>query len=132
ELDVRLWVKANRPGIQLFARVVLPRSRDPQGQPLVAVLPGGIYQNAGTWQALELAQVPALLETVGRGLRVTYGPNVDLREAYVDRLLLNVAGGPGLTAIWIDDLHVAGLVETKTAARPAFRPVSTSMSGDTQ
>ena len=30
ELNVSLWVKANRPGIQLLCRVVLPREHDPQ------------------------------------------------------------------------------------------------------
>ena len=38
ELSVSLWVKANRPGIQLLCRVVLPQERDPRNadQPLTA------------------------------------------------------------------------------------------------
>src|SRR5262249_38521116 len=30
ELNISLWVKANRPGMQLLCRVVLPRERDPK------------------------------------------------------------------------------------------------------
>ena len=36
------------------------------------------------------------------------GPSVDGREAYVERVVLNVYGGPGVTNVWIDDLEVAG------------------------
>ena len=36
ELNISLWVKANRPGMQLFCRVILPKERDPKNldQPL--------------------------------------------------------------------------------------------------
>jgi len=42
------------------------------------------------------------------------GPNVDGREAYVDTVLLNIYGGPGVTNVWIDDLDVAGYVGIST------------------
>ena len=40
ELNVSLWVKANRPGIQLLCRVVLPQEHDPQNldQPLTTLI----------------------------------------------------------------------------------------------
>ena len=46
-----------------------------------------------------------------------FGPQVDDREAYVDAVLLNVYGGPGVTNVWIDDLEVAG--PRRLGARPA-------------
>ena len=36
--------------------------------------------------------------------------NVDGREAYVSRVLLNIYGGPGVTNVWTDDLEVFGHV----------------------
>ena len=35
---------------------------------------------------------------------------VDVREAYLDRLVLNIYSGSGPTRLWIDDLEVAGFV----------------------
>ncbi len=43
-------------------------------------------------------------------LRAQHGPQVDDHEAYIDRVLLNVYGGPGTTTVSIDDLEVTGIV----------------------
>ena len=54
--------------------------------------------------------MPRLLARQIRSLHNQLGPNVDGREAYVDAVLLNVYGGPGVTNVWIDDLDIAGYV----------------------
>ena len=56
ELNASVWIKANRPGIRLMARVVLPRERDPNNLDarLTTVLRGDAYQLTGRWQRLEL------------------------------------------------------------------------------
>lgn len=125
ELTARVWLKANRPGIQLLAQVVLPRSRDRQGNPLTMLATGSFYTQPGGWQELTLTGIPAQIERESRSLRFTFGPSVDLREAYVDRLILNV-GGRGVTTLMIDDLEVTGIAELGTVASPAFRPISTA------
>jgi hypothetical protein len=120
ELQVSVWVKADRPGLQILARAVLPRSKDPRtGRPITTLLAGSGYTQAGSWQQLRLENVPQLLERQQRALRVQYGPQVDAREAYLDRVVLNVYGGPGVTNVWIDDLEIAGLVGQPPEAAPA-------------
>ena len=118
-----LWVKADRPGIQLAARIVLPRSLNPRSrQPLTAVVYGSSYTTVGRWQQLRLEDIPRLLTRETRALRAEYGPSVDPREAYVEQILLNVYGGPGVTNVWIDDLDIAGwatLPNTPDPAAPA-------------
>src|SRR5487761_1426845 len=48
ELQPSLWVRANRPGIQLFARVVFPRTADPHtGKPLSRLVGGSRYTQQG-------------------------------------------------------------------------------------
>jgi hypothetical protein len=125
ELQAQIWVKANRPGVQLFARVVLPRSLDASGEPVATFVAGSVYTKVGAWQALELKQLPAQIQASLPALRVAHGPHVDAREAFVDRMLLNVSAGRGTTAVWLDDLQVEGIVAPETDARPSFRPVST-------
>ncbi len=120
ELSPSVWIKSDRPGMQLAARLVLPRTKDPQtGQSVASLLYGSSYTDVGRWQQLRIVDVPRLRDREVRSLRTQLGPGVDGREAYVDRLLLNVYGGPGTTNVWIDDLDVAGHV-----AAPVTAPVA--------
>ncbi|MGD0518711.1 MAG: hypothetical protein ABSA26_14345, partial [Thermoguttaceae bacterium] len=113
ELMPSLWIKSDRSGMQLLARVVLPRSIDPKtGRPVFTLVAGTSYTDAGRWQELRITDVPRLLARQVRYLHGQLGPNVDEREAYIDAVLLNVYGGPGVTNVWIDDLDVAGYVST--------------------
>ncbi|HEX3726330.1 MAG TPA: hypothetical protein VHV08_08805, partial [Pirellulales bacterium] len=120
ELVTSVWVKADRPGLQLAVRVALPRSVDSRtGKPLTTLMRGTAYTQVGSWQRLEVGGIPQLLERQARVLRSQFGPQVDPHEAYVDRIFLNVYGGPGLTNAWIDDLEVSGVVPAQaTGAGP--------------
>ncbi len=127
ELSPNVWVKSDRPGIQLAIRIVLPRSTDPKsGKPLAAIITGTAYNDVGRWQRLQIAGIPTLLTRQVHVLRMQFGPQVDDREAYVDCILLNVHSGPGITNVWIDDLEVAGYAATGTAPSeeqgPALSP----------
>ena len=124
ELAPSVWIKSDRPGLQILARVVLPRTEDPRsGQPVSTLLAGTSYTQVGHWQQLRLDAIPALLDRRVRVLRMQLGPGVDTREAYVDQILLNVYGGPGKTDAWIDDLEIAGYVGSPSGMP---RPIATS------
>lgn len=106
-----LWVKADRTGLQLLARVVLPRTRDPQtGGPMTVLLRGDVYDRSGLWQQLTIREADQLLERQVRVLRSQFGPDVDAREAYADLLVVNAYGGTGVTNLWIDDLELLGQI----------------------
>ena len=118
ELKPFLWVKATRPNIQLYARVVLPRTNDPvENGPMTVLLPGPVYLNEGSWQKLDFSNMrqslPELLEEAVWKLRTKYEQPVDSGEAYLDKLVLNVYTGPGTSTIWIDDVEVAGAVSAQ-------------------
>lgn len=111
DLAPSVWVRSDRPGIQLAVRIVLPRTINPQtGQPVTTIIVGDSYNNVGQWQQLRLTGIPQLLTRQVRVLRMQRGPQVDDHEAYVDALLLNVYSGPATSNVWIDDLDVAGHV----------------------
>jgi hypothetical protein len=123
ELAPSVWVKSDRPGLQLEVRVVLPRSEDPRtGRPVVTVLSGASYNDVGRWQQLRLDDLPLLLNRQIRVLRTQIGPSVDGREAYLGEILLNVYGGPGATTVWIDDLNIAGYAEQGPTPEVASLP----------
>ncbi len=115
ELMPTLWIKADRPGMQLMARVVLPRTVDPRTSRAVSTLiRGSSYTTPGRWQQLRIDNFPQQLARQTWALRTQYGPAVDPREAYVEEIVLNVYGGPGATSVLIDDLDIAGYVGPPT------------------
>jgi hypothetical protein len=121
ELIAALWVKANRPGTQLLARVVLPHERDPKNlaQPLTTLLRGDGYQTAGRWQRVELRQPVRLLQQQQQLLRAELRRDVSIADAYIDQLVLNVYGGPGLTRVWTDDLEIGPVLDLKKNEPPS-------------
>ncbi len=127
ELVPSVWIKSDRAGLQIMARVVLPRTEDPRtGSPITTLVRGTSYSHVGRWQQLHIKQIPLLLNRAMRVLRMQIGPNVDGREAFVDRVRINVYGGPGETNVWIDDLDIAGHVKRPptTSASASTKPVT--------
>ena len=127
ELRPSIWICADRPGIQFFAEVTLPRTLDPRtAKPLTTNVFGTAYTTAGRWQQLEIVDFPRMVARQVRILRSQLAMNVDGREAYVSRVLLNIYGGPGVTNVWTDDLEVFGHVPSVVQRRapapgPAWR-----------
>jgi hypothetical protein len=123
ELSARLYLRCNRPGAQLLARLVLPKERNPQNldEPLTTILRGDIYQESNRWQRLELRRPASLAKQQQPIMRARLQRNVDFTDAYVDRLILNVYSGAGLTEVWIDDLEIGPVIDTspfQTTSRP--------------
>jgi hypothetical protein len=120
ELSPTVWVRSDRPGIQLLARVVLPRAEDPRtGRALTTLIRGTSYDKVGSWQRLQIQDAAQLLARQLVVLRSQFGSHVDAREAYLDLLVLNAYGGIGETNLWVDDLEVAGYVSTSVDAPQA-------------
>lgn len=113
DLSASVSVRANRPGVQIVARLVLPRERDPKNldQPLTTLLRGDAYRQVSRWERLELRRPAKLAKDQQQLLRAELKRDVDFTGAYIDRLLLNVYSGPGSTEVWIDDLEVGPLDE---------------------
>ncbi len=120
ELTPSVWVRCDRPGVQLLVRVVLPRTRDPRtGEPLTTLLGGTTYSRSGAWEQLRIGDLPTLLAREVRVLRLQNRTDIDTGEAFVDRLMLNIYTGGGRSQLSIDDLEVTGIV---AGAAPAITP----------
>jgi hypothetical protein len=124
DLSISFWVKANRPGVQLLARLVLPKERNPTNldEPLTTLLRGDLYQPVSRWQRLELRRPAKQAKQQQQIMRSQLKRDVDFTDAYIDRILLNVYAGPGLTEVWIDDLEVGPVLETTPAVQPNIAP----------
>lgn len=123
-LSASVWVKAFRPGVQVKARVVFPRERDPKNPdaPLTALVPGDTYDTPRQWKMLGFGDVEAAMRKLLPVLHARLGRAVDPTGAYLDRIVLNVYAGPGVTEVWVDDLEV-GPVRTDVAPpKPVVDP----------
>jgi hypothetical protein len=116
ELTATLWVRSSRPGIQLRARVVLPKERNPDqiSEPMTVILKGETLTLTNHWQPLKLGPAVKLAKQEQQLMRARLNRDVDFTDAYVDRLILNLYTQPGLIDVYIDDLEI-GPVESDRA-----------------
>ncbi len=115
ELQPEVWIKANRTGIRLLARVVIPKSQAPDGKgPVKVMIEGENYSNIGNWQKLNVGSDQGGLNELFQNqlwlLRTKFGSQLDPTGAYVDLIVLNLYTGPGACDVWVDDLRVQGAV----------------------
>lgn len=122
EMSGSLWLKSNRPGLQLLARIVLPNERDPSNleNRLTTFIRGGTYDKVGRWQRLDLSRPMQLVKQQKQLMQAQLKRPVSFEGAYVDALVLNLYAGPGSTEAWIDDLEV-GPTMVDAPFQPAVR-----------
>ena len=128
DLSANVWVKANRAGIQLQARLVLPRERNPKqiDEPMTVILNGDAYKLTRRWQKLEMNNPVKLMKDQQQLLRTQLRRDIDLTDAYIDRLILNLYTGPGQIDAYIDDLEI-GPVKPIQPPEPKIAPKGTGI-----
>lgn len=113
---------SDQVGVQLAARVVLPRSLDKQtNKPIVTVVRSEKrYETPNSWATLSMEELPLLVKRQARILRATpSSPQIDERGAYIDGLVLVVPGTPEQGSIAIDRLTVHGVLTEAATDRNA-------------
>jgi len=112
ELVLSVWLRADRPGVKLLARVVFPKEVDPDtGQPRFALLKGPQTTRANRWEQLKLAELPKKVKQRQTLFRVQMTRAAfDVAGAYIDRLILDGPVGSGMVTLHVDDVRVAPFV----------------------
>lgn len=108
ELSASVWVNATKAGVQLTARMVLPKERNATkpDEPLTVTLVGDTYKLTPRWQRLELPRPTKLANDAVQKLKIQLGRPIDITDAYIDRLTLNLYTSPGAIDVYIDDLEI--------------------------
>jgi hypothetical protein len=120
ELRVGLYVRSDRAGVRVYARIVLPADVDPETKaPSFVLVAGTIFDRVDRWQKLELVQMMPAIERQARVLRVSTRRRVKLAGAYLERVVVNLLGGPGESQVFLDDLEIEPVSESVLAARAA-------------
>ncbi len=124
-LKATLYVRSNRPGAQIFARVILPEAIDPDtGQPTPLLIAGTSLNASNHWERLEIVGLPLAAERQAWVLRQGTGRPISLKGAYLDSLVVNLYEGSAETEVELDELTVGPLVARSESPR-LTRPAST-------
>ena len=121
ELKPAVRMKSTRAGAQLMVRIVLPNTIAPDSSgPMTTTLYGEKYTSPNQWQTIgfrgEDFDLTELLKKELWFLRRKYGSHINAKEAYVDRVVINLYSGPGDHDVQIDNLEINGLVPVNPLA----------------
>jgi hypothetical protein len=117
DLSVSVFVRANRRGPQVYARVVLPADIDPETKvPSFVLVPGTVFDEADRWQKLEVVHMTPVIERLARVLRVSSRRSVSLAGAYLERVVVDVLASPGQSDVFLDDLEIRPVSKETLAA----------------
>ena len=111
DLNAVIQVMSANEGATIGFRVRYPFLRDPEtGRPVSVVVFGASYTSAGEFAPIGVGAIERAVQLKQVSLRSQYGPESDLQDAYVDAVVINAYGGPGTSAIRLDELRVDGMV----------------------
>jgi len=112
ELQPSVWVRSDKRGIQVSGAHCLSTQRRSQDGRTShgAGRRGQVTPRSKTGSSFVSTTSLGWPRDQARVLRVQLKRDIDIHEAYVDRIYLNIYTGPGRTRIWIDDLEVAGFI----------------------
>lgn len=100
-----------KKGARIGLRVRFPYLRDTETRrPVAVIVYGATYQNPGEFASIGVGSIERPLKLKYVALRKEHGSDADLREPYVDGVVINAYAGPGKTALRISELRVDGLV----------------------
>jgi hypothetical protein len=132
DLSVSVFVRANRGGVRIYGRVVLPADIDPETKaPSFLMVPGTIFDEPDRWQKLELVHILPAMERLARVLRASSRRPVSLDGAYVEQVVLNLLDSPGQSEVFVDDLEISPVPEEVLAAWSTAQTSRDSRAGGT-
>lgn len=128
DLKVSVWVKANRPGMRVGARVVLPQERNAKNldQPVTLLLTGDVYAQTGEWQQLWLRDPKKELAGQSLLLQGEVNRKVNTDGAFIDQLQLNIYSGPGEYQVWMDDIEINPVISNSPGEARSTTPANTA------
>ncbi|WP_149752513.1 hypothetical protein [Rubripirellula obstinata] len=111
DLNAVIQVMSANEGATIGFRVRYPFLRDPETRrPVSVIVFGASYASPGEFASIGIGAIQRPLQLKQMSLRSQYGPESDLQDPYVDAVVINAYGGPGTTAIRMDELRVEGMI----------------------
>ena len=110
ELSATLAVRTLRPGVRVGFRVRLPHVRSPRGQTQTFYVAGDRTTRGGEFQRIGIDHfLPEMRQQIGV-LRRRLGPHIDIADAHVDAVAVDLTAAGGGSIVAIDDVQIRGMV----------------------
>ncbi|MFG0262912.1 MAG: hypothetical protein ACF788_11025, partial [Novipirellula sp. JB048] len=119
-LTANLAVMSARPGARIGFRVRFPYLRpDPAQRPVSVIVYGASYKNSGEFSTIGIGMIERPLRLKAMALRGEHGVEANLKDPYVDAVVVNAYSGAGVTSLRLDELRVDGIVSVSDVSRGA-------------
>ncbi|GAA5509972.1 hypothetical protein [Novipirellula caenicola] len=129
-LTANVAVMSARPGARIGFRVRFPYLRpEPSRRPASVIVYGASYNDSGQFATIGIGMIERPLRLKTMALRGEHGSDVNLKDPYVDAVVVNAYSGAGVTALRLDELRVDGIVSVSDVSR-ATVPQSDSSEHD--
>ncbi len=124
DLKLKVWFRSSYPGAALWLRIVFPHQTDPRtGKALSTFLRGDTYRDEGQWQKLEAGSPLKMLQERARQLRSELkDPNLNFRDAYIDRAIITCKIPAGPSELFLDELEFGPVVAPAAVGSPEVKP----------
>ena len=123
DLTANVSLMSASRGAQIGLRIRYPYLIDPEtGRPVAVVVYGAIYQSPGEFASIGIGAIERPLRLKSVAVRSEYGSDADLRDAYVDGVVINAYSGAGRSALRLDNLRVEGLIPVGEGVATGNRP----------
>ncbi|MEO2000547.1 MAG: hypothetical protein ABGW75_02900, partial [Pirellulales bacterium] len=124
EFLAHVRLRCDHPSARLACQIALPSAQSPDGQPVQVFISGSPSTTTSRWQSLTIENIPSILRSQLPALRAQYGPQINLDDATICGLAVEIPLGIGRCTVSIDDVSITGLIR---ASRPKKASPSPSM-----
>ncbi|WP_372716834.1 hypothetical protein [Novipirellula sp.] len=126
-LTANVAVMSARPGARIGFRVRFPYLRpEPSRRPASVIVYGASYNDSGQYATIGIGMIERPLRLKTMALRGEHGADVNLKDPYVDAVIVNAYSGVGVTALRLDELRVDGIVSVSDVSRATVPHPATS------
>ena len=120
DLVANVSVMSAKSGAKIGLRVRFPYLRDNQTRrPVSVTVFGAQFSRPGRFQQIGVGKIERDLRIKMANLRGSFGSSSDLRDPYVDAIVINAYSGAGTTTIRIDELSLHGMIPVGDHGRVA-------------
>ncbi len=110
-LTANVSVMSARSGSRIGFRVRFPYLLDKETRrPVSVVVFGASYERAGAFASIGVGMIERPLRLTSMAVRREHGALSDLKDPYIDGVVINAYSGPGTTSLRIDELRVDGMI----------------------
>ncbi|TWT91156.1 hypothetical protein Pla52n_66980 [Stieleria varia] len=121
DLTATVAVMSAKQGLRVGLRVRFPYERDDlTNRPLSTVVFGASYTHPGEFTTLGVGRIGGDLNLKIIALRQQFNRPLDLRDPYVDAIIVNAYGGAGATTVRLDEIKVQGMLSIGDAASMGY------------